>query len=45
MTSHSLATITNYLSLFRELVASTLKNDNNIIGESNIIVEIDETKL
>jgi transposase-like protein len=44
MTGHSSNTITNYMNFFRELVISTLEDDNNMIGGEGIIVEIDESK-
>ncbi|CAG8719828.1 14043_t:CDS:2 [Ambispora leptoticha] len=45
MTGHSSATIKSYMKLFREMVASTLEDDDNRIGGPNVIVEIDETKM
>jgi transposase-like protein len=44
MTGHSPNTVTNYMNFFRELVVSTLEDDDNIIGGPGIIVEIDESK-
>jgi transposase-like protein len=43
-TGHSPNTITSYMNFFRELVISTLEDDDNIIGGDGIIVEIDESK-
>jgi transposase-like protein len=44
MTGHSSNTITSYMNFFRELVISTLEDDNHVIGGPGIIVEIDESK-
>jgi transposase-like protein len=44
MTGHSTKTITSYLEFFRELVANTLEDDNQMIGGPGVIVEIDESK-
>ena len=44
MTGHSSNTITGYMNFFRELVISTLEDDNQMIGGEGVIVEIDESK-
>lgn len=44
ITGHSSHTITNFMKYFRQLVINTLDNDETIIGGSDIIVEIDESK-
>jgi transposase-like protein len=44
MTGHSSNTITSYMKYFRELVISTLEDDNHIIGGEGVIVEFDESK-
>jgi transposase-like protein len=44
ITGHSSITITNYTNLFRELIIDTLKDEDDIIGGDNIVVEIDESK-
>ena len=44
VTGHSSNTITSYMNFFRELVISTLEDDNHVIGGPGIIVEIDESK-
>ena len=44
MTNYLPKTIVKYINVFRDLVISNLKKDNIIVGERNIIVEIDELK-
>lgn len=44
MTHHSSKTITRYMNFFRELVISTLEDDDQMIGGEGVIVEIDESK-
>ena len=44
ITGHSSSTITNYIKYFRELIISTLDDDDTIIGGENIIIEVDESK-
>jgi transposase-like protein len=44
ITRHSARTITKYTNIFRDLVISTLTEDDLIVGGRNIIVEIDESK-
>lgn len=44
-TGHSSATITKFMSYFRNLVSSTLEYEDEKIGGDGVIVEIDETKL
>ena len=43
-TGHSIATITDYLGHYRQLVAGSLDKDDCVIGGPGIIVEIDESK-
>jgi hypothetical protein len=45
MTGLRSETISDYLRFYRELVASTLEDEQNTIGGPNIVIEIDETKL
>jgi hypothetical protein len=45
MTGHSSATVTSFLNYYRQLVASTLDMEKNIIGGEGVIVEIDESKI
>ena len=45
LTGHSPNTITSFISIFRKLEASTLTEENTIIGGKDIAVEIDESKL
>jgi hypothetical protein len=42
---HSSSTITSFFNHFRILIASTLDEEDVLIGGSGAIVEIDETKL
>lgn len=42
---HSPNTVSSFFSYFRQLVTSSLLEDDCIIGGDNIIVEIDETKM
>lgn len=44
-TGHSTKTVTSYCKHFRQLVASTLDNDDEIIGGEGIVIQIDETKM
>jgi hypothetical protein len=44
-TGCSKKTVTVFYAHFRSLVATTLEEEDTIIGESNIEVEVDETKL
>jgi hypothetical protein len=45
VTGHSSATITAFYRHFRQLVSSTLEEEDSMIGGPGIIVELDETKL
>jgi transposase-like protein len=45
LTGHSSRTITAFYGHFRTLVASALKEEDQIIGGVGIVVEVDETKL
>jgi transposase-like protein len=45
ITGHSPNTVTTFYRHFRRLVASTLLDDDQIIGGPGIVVEVDETKL
>jgi len=44
-TGHSTRTVTKFWTHFRQLVASTLDNVDDVIGGKNVEVEVDETKL
>src|SRR5215813_11075282 len=44
MTGHSKQSIANFISLFRQVVATSLERDDTIIGGEGITVEIDESK-
>jgi transposase-like protein len=45
ITGHSSNTIVSFYKHFRNLIASTLNEDDHVIGGPGIIVEVDETKL
>jgi hypothetical protein len=45
ITGHSIQTIADYRRHFMQLVASTLDEEDDIIGGPGIIVQVDETKL
>jgi transposase-like protein len=45
LTGHSSSTISNFYHHFRVLVTSALRKEDQIIGGSGVVVEIDETKL
>lgn len=45
MSGHSSATITYFYAHFRQLVASTLSANDQVIGGPGIVVQIDETKM
>lgn len=45
MTGHSPNTVNNFIRYYRQLIASTLNIDNNVIGGDGVIVEIDESKM
>jgi hypothetical protein len=44
-TGHSSHTISSFYRHFRSLVASTLQEEDQVIGGQGIIVEVDETKM
>jgi transposase-like protein len=44
MTGHSSNTITDYLRHFRQLAASSLDEEDDLVGGQGIIVEVDESK-
>lgn len=44
MTGHSKNTISDYLRHYRQLVASSLEDDVDVIGGPGIIVQVDESK-
>ena len=43
-TKHSTETIAKYLNYYRQLIASTLNEEDDIIGGDGIVVQIDESK-
>jgi transposase-like protein len=45
LTGHSSATISHFFGHLRNLVASNLNEENQVIGGPDVIVEVDETKL
>lgn len=44
MNGHSKQCISNFITLFRQVVATSLETDDTVIGGEGIIVEIDESK-
>ena len=44
MTNQSSRTIVNYINIFRDLIINTLDNNDQIIGGSGVVVEVDESK-
>ena len=45
LTNHSSKTVTAYCLYFRQLVASTLESDDEVIGGDGIVIQVDETKM
>ena len=44
MTGNSKQTISNFITLLRQVVSTSLDTDDTIIGDDDIVVEIDESK-
>jgi transposase-like protein len=45
LTGHSSTTVCAFYEYFRQLVAQSLQEEDQVIGGSDVIIEIDETKL
>lgn len=44
-TGHSTGTITAYCRYYRQLIASAIETDDELIGGEDIVIQIDETKM
>jgi len=44
LTGHSKQAVTNFITIFQDLVGCAIDSDDTIIGGENVIVEIDESK-